>query len=67
MGHPAELVALGKSVFFLTIILLLLSWAAVALRLWVRLAITKSPGWDDATMVFALVRCFLYTHTLALC
>ncbi|KAF2124794.1 hypothetical protein P153DRAFT_127296 [Dothidotthia symphoricarpi CBS 119687] len=50
-----ELVLLGKIVFVLIIVLVLLSWIAVALRLWVRFKITKSPGWDDAAMVVTLV------------
>src|SRR5262245_20756971 len=54
MVHPSDLLDLGKAVFSLVVVLLLLSWATVALRIWVRLGITKSPGWDDATMVFTL-------------
>ncbi|KAF2119835.1 hypothetical protein BDV96DRAFT_312197 [Lophiotrema nucula] len=38
----------------LVIILLLLCWTTVGLRLWVRFKITRSPGWDDAFMVFTL-------------
>lgn len=66
MGHPEDIVELGKATFFLVILLILFSWTTVALRMWVRLRITKSPGWDDAAMVFTLVRdpvCkFCYHH-----
>ncbi|KAF2726962.1 hypothetical protein EJ04DRAFT_452312 [Polyplosphaeria fusca] len=39
----------------LVVVLLVLCWSTVALRLWVRLRITKSAGWDDAFMVLTLV------------
>lgn len=35
-----------------------LSWIAVSLRLWTRLSIVKNLGWDDKTMVVALVGFF---------
>lgn len=41
--------------FALVITLLTLGWSTVMLRLWVRLRITRNPGWDDATMVLTLV------------
>ncbi|KAF1980290.1 hypothetical protein BU23DRAFT_625473 [Bimuria novae-zelandiae CBS 107.79] len=53
MAH-GEIVELGKLTFSLVIVLLFFTWTAVALRIWVRLGITKSPGWDDATMIMAL-------------
>ena len=51
----SELFQLGRAVYSLILTLLVLSWIVVALRLWVRIRITKAPGWDDATMLFALV------------
>lgn len=54
-GQIHELVILGKIVFALSIALLIWAWLAVALRLWVRFRITKSPGWDDAAIVATLV------------
>ncbi|KAJ4288498.1 hypothetical protein N0V90_011734 [Kalmusia sp. IMI 367209] len=54
MAHPDDMMVLGKITFFLVVFLLLFTWFAVALRVWVRVGITKSPGWDDATMVMAL-------------
>lgn len=62
MASTAELqefVTLGKIVFVLTITLVVWAWLAVGLRLWVRFRITKSQGWDDATMVATLVSCDL--------
>lgn len=56
MAPPNELYKLGVLTFTLLLVLLILAWTAVALRMWVRLTITKSPGWDDATMLMALVR-----------
>ena len=50
-----ELVVLGGVTFALAITLLIGSWLAVGLRLWVRYRITKSPGRDDAAMVATLV------------
>ncbi|CAE7030700.1 hypothetical protein CFE70_004259 [Pyrenophora teres f. teres 0-1] len=50
-----ELVLLGRVIFSLIITLLILSYTAVGLRLWVRYRITRSPGWDDAAMVATLV------------
>ncbi|KAF1844212.1 uncharacterized protein K460DRAFT_388086 [Cucurbitaria berberidis CBS 394.84] len=50
-----ELILLGYITFYLIITLIVLSYIAVGLRLWVRYRITKSPGWDDATMVAALL------------
>ncbi|KAF2641983.1 hypothetical protein P280DRAFT_449381 [Massarina eburnea CBS 473.64] len=55
MAHPDEIKELGDAVFGLIITLLILSWATVALRMWVRLGITKLPGWDDATMILTLL------------
>ncbi|PVH95838.1 hypothetical protein DM02DRAFT_536497 [Periconia macrospinosa] len=49
-----ELFSLGEIFFFLSIGLLVVSWIAVALRIWVRVSITKSPGWDDAAIIFTL-------------
>ena len=54
MQQQSEIIELGTITFFLVITLLLLTWVSVALRLWVRVGITKSPGWDDAMMVMAL-------------
>ncbi|OSS48735.1 hypothetical protein B5807_06876 [Epicoccum nigrum] len=50
-----ELFALGKIVYVLSITLIVGAWLAVGLRLWVRVRITKSPGWDDAAMVATLL------------
>jgi hypothetical protein len=50
-----ELFALGKIIYILSITLIVGAWLAVGLRLWVRVRITKSPGWDDAAMVATLV------------
>ena len=50
-----ELALLGSIIFSLIITLLILSYIAVGLRLWVRYRITRSPGWDDAAMVASLV------------
>lgn len=50
-----ELVTLGKIIFALSITLVVWAWLAVGLRLWVRLRITKSQGWDDVAMIATLV------------
>jgi len=50
-----DIVVWGTAMFSLVVILLIFSWITVALRLWVRVGITRSPGWDDATMLFTLV------------
>ena len=50
-----ELFALGKITYILSITLIVGAWLAVGLRLWVRVRITKSPGWDDAAMIATLV------------
>lgn len=50
-----ELLLLGTITFYLIITLLVLAYITVALRLWVRYRITKSPGWDDAAMVATLL------------
>ncbi|KAF2849180.1 hypothetical protein T440DRAFT_453103 [Plenodomus tracheiphilus IPT5] len=50
-----ELVYLGTVTYYLVITLLVLAYTTVALRLWVRFRITKSPGWDDAAMVATLL------------
>jgi hypothetical protein len=55
MAHPNEIMELGKLTFVIVLVLLFLTWTTVALRMWVRIGITKSPGWDDATMLIALV------------
>ncbi|KAF2469882.1 uncharacterized protein BDR25DRAFT_189384, partial [Lindgomyces ingoldianus] len=39
----------------LIITLLISSWSTVFLRLWGRIRITKSPGWDDTLMVLTLM------------
>ncbi|KAJ4360339.1 uncharacterized protein N0V89_000901 [Didymosphaeria variabile] len=54
MAHPEEIFELGKLTFALVIVLLFFTWTTVALRMWVRMGITKSPGWDDATIVIAM-------------
>ncbi len=67
MASPAqlqELHTLGRVIYILTITLVIWSWLAVGLRLWVRFRITKSPGWDDAVMVATLVSLeMLLVHT----
>jgi hypothetical protein len=50
-----ELLLLGAITLYLIMTLLVLSYITVALRLWVRYRITKSPGWDDAAMVATLL------------
>jgi hypothetical protein len=50
-----DLLLLGAITLYLIITLLVLSYVTVALRLWVRYRITKSPGWDDAAMVATLL------------
>lgn len=55
MAHSNEFLELGKLTFAMVIVLLFLAWTTVALRMWVRLRITKSPGWDDATIFMTLV------------
>ncbi|OCK81657.1 hypothetical protein K432DRAFT_247611, partial [Lepidopterella palustris CBS 459.81] len=37
-----------------TLTFLIIAWLAVFLRLYVRLKITKSPGWDDLVVAFAI-------------
>ncbi|KAF9734910.1 hypothetical protein PMIN02_006839 [Paraphaeosphaeria minitans] len=54
MTDPTEIYELGVLTLSVVIALLFLAWTTVALRMWVRLGITKSPGWDDATMLMAL-------------
>lgn len=51
-----ELALLGSISFSLILTLVVLAYITVALRIWVRCRITKSPGWDDAAMVATLVR-----------
>ena len=58
MPQPSTAVAYGQATFVAIITLLVFGWTTVALRLWVRLRITKSAGWDDATIVLTL---FLFT------
>lgn len=59
MAQTEELMTLGKVVFALSITLVVWAWLAVGLRLWVRLRITKSQGWDDVAMIATLVSCKL--------
>ncbi|KAF2442682.1 hypothetical protein P171DRAFT_415786 [Karstenula rhodostoma CBS 690.94] len=54
MAHLDEIIELGELTLALVVVLLFLAWTTVALRMWVRLSITKSPGWDDATMLMTL-------------
>lgn len=54
-AHRQELVQLDRVVFSVVITLVILSCIAVSIRLWVRVKITKSPGWDDAVMIATLV------------
>lgn len=55
MAQPLqELASLGDLFFVLAVTLLVVSWATVGLRIWVRYGITKAPGWDDAAIVFTL-------------
>ncbi|KAL5115708.1 hypothetical protein ACEQ8H_006420 [Pleosporales sp. CAS-2024a] len=49
-----ELILLGRILWALVLTLLVLAYVTVALRLWVRFRITKSPGWDDAAIVATL-------------
>ena len=60
MNNKEELFTLGRVIWILLITLLTLSYVTVALRLWVRFRITKSPGWDDAAMVVTLVSIFCH-------
>lgn len=59
--NKEELYALGHIIWILLLTLLTFGYVTVGLRLWVRFRITKSPGWDDATMVLTLVSVFLHT------
>jgi hypothetical protein len=62
MAYPSTAIAYGQATIIAIITLLVFGWSTVALRLWVRLRITKSPGWDDAIMVLTL---FLFTSYCA--
>ena len=50
-----ELALLGLITYRLIIALLVLGYVSVALRLWARYRVTKSPGWDDVAMVATLL------------
>jgi hypothetical protein len=39
-----------------------LAIAAVALRIWVRTRMIRNFGWDDVTMIVALVSIYLHGH-----
>lgn len=43
------------TIFIVTLVFLIVSFIAVALRCFVRLRLVKAFGWDDALMVFAMV------------
>lgn len=36
-------------------VLVALTWVTLSLRLWVRLAVTRSSGWDDAFLTLSAV------------
>lgn len=59
----------GRSVtiFIVTTIFLGISFVAVCLRCFVRLRLVKAFGYDDALMVFAMVRLIPWLHLRALC
>ena len=57
MAHPPSSITIySRATFFTIITLLVLGWISVLLRMWVRIRITKSAGWDDVIMVLTLVR-----------
>ena len=45
-----------NSMIYVSVAFLALTWTAVTLRVWVRAYMIRSFGWDDGTMVLALVR-----------
>lgn len=53
---PYGKVNLGPGIIASTVVLVAVSAAVVALRLATRCWIVKSIGWDDITIVFAIVR-----------
>ena len=55
MALNAEEERRAQVTFGLVVALLVLGYITVALRLWVRLCITKNPGWDDITIVITIV------------
>lgn len=45
----------SDAIFIVTVVTLCISFVAVCLRCYVRLALVKAFGWDDGVMVFAMV------------
>ena len=48
----------GPQLAIVGIVLLVLSTAVLCLRLWVRVRMKKTAGWDDWLMVVAMVCCY---------
>ncbi|KAJ4294371.1 hypothetical protein N0V90_008061 [Kalmusia sp. IMI 367209] len=44
-----------ETIWGTTMPFLFLCWAAVALRMWVRIRVMREPGWDDALVMLAVV------------
>ncbi|ORY13369.1 hypothetical protein BCR34DRAFT_267352 [Clohesyomyces aquaticus] len=55
MNVPYLATRAAKIELSLVITLLITSWTTVSLRMWGRIRITKTPGWDDAMMVLTLI------------
>jgi hypothetical protein len=53
---PIEDIPFHNTPIYYVGILGILAWVTVALRIYTRTFILRSPGWDDYTMVVALVR-----------
>ena len=65
-SNTEELILLGRILWVLSFTLLVFSYVSVGLRLWVRVKITKSTGWDDAAMVMTLVSSISFTSATLL-
>ncbi len=50
-----ELKGRSVSIFVVTVVFLVLSFVAVALRCFARLRLVRAFGWDDSLMVLAMV------------
>ena len=48
----------GPQLAIVGILLLVLSTSVLCLRLWVRMRMKKTAGWDDWLMVLAMVCCY---------
>lgn len=54
-NEPIPISNRRETIYGVTVPFLLLSWAAVGLRLWVRFRVMREPGWDDLFVVLAAV------------